>query len=82
MEERTKIYQFDEPLNIIALMTDGVSGDLEPYDELLPSNLFEALRQRVLCYPLKQREQALLAFISYERRGSFDDRTLAILARE
>ncbi|MBX3083108.1 MAG: protein phosphatase 2C domain-containing protein [Anaerolineae bacterium] len=82
MEERTKIYQFDEPLNIIALMTDGVSSDLEPYDELLPTNLFDALGQRVLCYPLKQREQALLAFISYERRGSFDDRTLAILARE
>lgn len=82
MEERTKIYQFDEPLEMVCLMTDGVSGDLEPYTELLPSNLFEALRQRVLCYPLKQREQALLAFVSYDRRGSFDDRTLAVLARE
>lgn len=82
MEERTKIYQFDEPLDIITLMTDGVSGDLEPYADLLPTNLFEALRQRVLCYPLKQREQALMAFISYERRGSFDDRTLLVLARE
>jgi hypothetical protein len=82
MEERTKIYQFDEPLDIVALMTDGLSSDLEPYAELLHTNLFEALRQRVLCYPLKQREQALLAFISYERRGSFDDRTLAVLSRE
>ncbi|MBX3061537.1 MAG: protein phosphatase 2C domain-containing protein [Anaerolineae bacterium] len=82
MEERTHVYQFDEPLDIVALMTDGISSDLEPYDDLLHNNLFEALRQRVLCYPLKQREQALLAFISYERRGSFDDRTLAVLARE
>jgi hypothetical protein len=80
--ERTKVYQFDEPLDIVALMTDGLSGDLEPYADLLHSHLFEALRQRVLCYPLRQREQALLAFIGYDRRGSFDDRTLAVLSRE
>lgn len=79
--ERTKVYQFDEPLDIVALMTDGLSGDLEPYAELLHTNLFEALRNRVLCYPLKYQEQALLALISYDRRGSFDDRTLAVLAR-
>jgi hypothetical protein len=80
--ERTKVYQFDEPLDVVALMTDGLSGDLEPYSDLLHTHLFEALRQRVLCYPLRQREQALLAFISYDRRGSFDDRTLAVLSRE
>jgi serine/threonine protein phosphatase PrpC len=79
--ERTKVYQFDEPLDIVALMTDGLSGDLEPYAELLHTNLFEALRNRVLCYPLAQREQALLSLISYDRRGSFDDRTLAVLSR-
>ena len=79
--ERTKVYQFDEPLDIVALMTDGLSGDLEPYAELLHTNLFEALRSRVLCYPLKYQEQALLALISYDRRGSFDDRTLAVLSR-
>jgi serine/threonine protein phosphatase PrpC len=80
--ERTKVYQFDEPLDIVALMTDGLSGDLEPYDELLHTNLFEALRSRVLCYPLPQRENALLSLISYDRRGSFDDRSLAVLSRE
>ncbi len=79
--ERTKVYQFDEPLDIVCLMTDGLSGDLEPYTELLHTNLFEALRDRVLCYPLSQREQVLLDFISYDRRGSFDDRTLAVLSR-
>ncbi len=79
--ERAKVYQFDEPLDIVALMTDGLSGDLEPYAELLHTNLFEALRNRVLCYPLKQREAALLPLISYDRRGSFDDRTLAVLSR-
>jgi serine/threonine protein phosphatase PrpC len=78
--ERTKVYQFDEPLDIVCLMTDGLSGDLEPYDELLHANLFEALRNRVLCYPMRQREQALLSLISYDRRGSFDDRTLAVLS--
>ncbi len=78
--ERTKVYQFDEPLDIVCLMTDGLSGDLEPYAELLHTNLFEALRYRVLCYPTRQREQALLSLISYDRRGSFDDRTLAVLS--
>ncbi len=80
-KRRAKVYQFDERLNLVALMTDGLSSDLEPYDELLQPNLFGALRQRVLCYPLPLREQALLSLISYERRGSFDDRTLAVLAR-
>jgi hypothetical protein len=79
--ERTKVYQFDEPLDIVALMTDGLSGDLEPYAELLHTHLFEKLRNRVLCYPLKHRESALLEMISYDRRGSFDDRTLAVLSR-
>lgn len=81
-KRRTKVYQFDERLSIVALMTDGLSGDLEPYDELLQPNLLGALRQRVLCYPLHLRESALLSLISYERRGSFDDRTLAILSRD
>ncbi|HVO44597.1 MAG TPA: PP2C family serine/threonine-protein phosphatase [Aggregatilineales bacterium] len=79
--ERTKVYQFDDPLDIVAMMTDGLSGDLEPYVELLHNNLFEVLRHRVICYPLPQRELALLAMISYDRRGSFDDRTLAVLSR-
>ena len=79
--ERTRVYQFDEPLDIVALMTDGLSGDLEPYAELLHTNLFEMLRNRVLCYPLPQRESALLSMISYDRRGSFDDRTLAVLSK-
>jgi serine/threonine protein phosphatase PrpC len=78
--ERTRVYQFDEPLDVVALMTDGLSGDLEPYAELLHTNLFEALRNRVLCYPLPQQERALLSLISYDRRGSFDDRTLAVLS--
>ncbi|HLY25676.1 MAG TPA: PP2C family serine/threonine-protein phosphatase, partial [Aggregatilineales bacterium] len=79
--DRVKVYQFDEPLDIVALMTDGLSGDLEPYAELLHTRLFESLRERVLCYPLKQQERALLARISYDRRGSFDDRTIAVLSR-
>jgi Protein phosphatase 2C len=81
--ERTKVYDFDEPLDVITMMTDGISGDLEPYEseEVLRNMLFAPLQQRVLCYPLPQREKALLAFISYERRGSFDDRTLAVLSR-
>src|SRR5207247_6851472 len=70
--ERTKVYQFDEPLDIVCLMTDDLSGDLQPSSQLLHTNLFEALRSRVLCYPLLQGERAVLSFISYNRRGSFD----------
>jgi hypothetical protein len=81
-KRRAKVYQFDERLSLVALMTDGLSSDLEPYEEFLQPNLLRALRQRVLCYPLPLREKALLSLISYERRGSFDDRTLAILSRD
>lgn len=81
-KRRAKVYQFDERLSLVALMTDGLSSDLEPYEELLQPNLLGALKQRVLCYPLPLREKALLSLISYERRGSFDDRTLAILSRD
>jgi hypothetical protein len=79
--ERAKVYQFDDPLDIVALITDGLSGDLEPYVDLLHPNLFEVLRRRVLCYPLPDREAALLAMIGYDRRGSFDDRTIAVLSQ-
>jgi hypothetical protein len=79
---RAKVYQFEKPLSVVALMTDGLATDMEPYAERLPTALFEVLRQRVLCYPLHQREQPLLAYLSYDRRGSFDDRTLAILSNE
>ncbi|PJF35829.1 MAG: hypothetical protein CUN49_08530 [Candidatus Thermofonsia Clade 1 bacterium] len=81
-KRRAKVYQFDERLDIVALMTDGLSSDLEVRDELLRTNLFGKLRERVLCYPLHLRASALLSLISYERRGSFDDRTLAVLARD
>jgi hypothetical protein len=80
---RAKVYQFDEQLNIVALMTDGLAGDIEPpTPERLSSQLFEPLRQKVLCYPAHLRETALLHFLSYDRRGSYDDRTLALLARD
>lgn len=76
---RARVFQFDSPLEIITLMTDGLANDLEPREHLLQPNLFEPLRRRILCYPPNQREQALLGLISYERRGSFDDRTLVVL---
>ncbi|GAB4548180.1 MAG: hypothetical protein OHK0023_10790 [Anaerolineae bacterium] len=79
---RAKVYQFEDRLNLVTLMTDGVAGDLEPFPDRLQSHLFEALRQQVLCYPPQHREMALLDYISYERRGSFDDRTLAVLSRQ
>ncbi|HRE46564.1 MAG TPA: PP2C family serine/threonine-protein phosphatase, partial [Aggregatilineales bacterium] len=79
-KRRTIVYDFEQPIRLLAMMTDGLSGDLEASGEAFSTQLFEPLRQRVLCYPLRDRERALLEFISYERRGSFDDRTLLVLS--
>lgn len=81
-KRRTRLYEFEQPISLVAMMTDGLSGDLELMGDTFASQLLEPLRQRVLCYPLRERERALLEFIAYERKGSFDDRTLAILSRD
>ena len=80
--ERTRVYEFDREISILAMMTDGLAGDLESYGDGMHAQLFEMVRSKVLCYPLDHREAALASFLNYDRRGSFDDRTLVVLSRE
>lgn len=80
--ERTRVYEFDREISILAMMTDGLAGDLESYGDGMHAQLFEMVRNKVLCYPLEHREAALASFLNYDRRGSFDDRTLVVLSRE
>jgi hypothetical protein len=78
--ERRKCAVFieDEPLHCLA-MTDGVSDDFLPVDKNLGS-LEKPLYSEVL---RKQSPhdaaQALDALISYDRNGSFDDRTVVCI---
>lgn len=80
--ERTRVYEFDREISILAMMTDGLAGDLESYGDGMHSQLFDMVRNKVLCYPPDHREAALASFLNYDRRGSFDDRTLVLLSRE
>ena len=73
--KRVFAYRVDQPFRVLAVGTDGVMDDFtEPFGKL--ETLFEQLDSIVTA---KQPEQALLDWLAYERRGSFDDRTLALL---
>gem|GEM_PF-1620572 len=66
-----------EPL-MFASMCDGVSDDLIPYPRNL-ARFFEFMQDIALRDPA---EESLLEFLKYEKRGSFDDRTIALLVRD
>ncbi len=66
-----------EPLMFVS-MCDGVSDDLIPYPRNLP-RMFDFMQEIAL---KDAAEEALLEFLKYEKRGSFDDRTLVLLFRE
>jgi hypothetical protein len=73
--KRIKLLELDEEILMFASMCDGVSDDLIPYPRNLP-RFFEFMQDIVLKDPA---EDALLDFLKYEKRGSFDDRTIALL---
>lgn len=73
--ERVQVQILDQPIQLLAAMCDGVADDFIPFDRLLPK-IFEYLAR--LTDP-PEPEQALLDLLKYEKRGSFDDRTLALL---
>ena len=64
------------PLGLcLVIATDGVMDDfMPPYGKL--ENLYEFLRP---LYTANQPAHWLLDWLGYERRGSFDDRTLVAL---
>lgn len=73
---RVKVYQLPMPPRLLAAMCDGVGDDFIPYDKLLP-NLFKGLNNQVIT--ADDPEAMLLKALEYEKRGSFDDRTLALI---
>lgn len=76
-EQRTRIHRFETPPRGILLMTDGIADDLTPIDRNGPTLAREL--DSVLRHPSPER--ALLELTAYEKRGSFDDRTLAMAWR-
>ena len=75
----SKVIVLDEPhpAKLIFVMTDGVADDLYPPLERLPG-LIKPM-SGVLASP--HPDEALLELISYNRPGSFDDRTLAVVCK-
>ena len=75
---RIKVYRMEIEPVMIACMCDGVSDDLVPYSRNLPT-LFERLNE---ISRDGAPEKKLLDFLGYEKRGSFDDRTLALIYQD
>lgn len=72
---RIKVYHLEYEPAMLACMCDGVSDDLIPYKTNLPP-LFAVLSDKVM---EDAPDKALLDFLGYDKRGSFDDRTLAVI---
>ena len=66
------VVRFEKPPRMLLAMSDGVADDFFPPEEHLP-NLLKHLA------PLYQRYDADAELLRYEKRGSFDDRTLVVL---
>ncbi len=66
------------PPALLLIMTDGVADDLAPLDLQLPTLLGgvrDALRT-------PQPDRALAQMLAYDKRASFDDRTLVVVTQE
>jgi hypothetical protein len=73
--KRVVSYWVDRPLKMIAVGSDGVMDDFTvPFGQV--ETLFEQLSPIVAA---EEPEHELLDWLAYERRSSFDDRTLALL---
>ena len=79
--ERGEVRLLQEPPALLVAMSDGVADDFIPYEKHL-EGLFRTL-DKVLAQTTENQDrdvaQILLELIGYDKRGSFDDRTLVIL---
>jgi hypothetical protein len=81
---RGEARRLEEPPEMLVAMSDGVADDFIPYEKHLPA-LFRNLDKIVAReegYHDGDAAQVLLQLIGYDKRGSFDDRTLVMLYRE
>lgn len=73
--DRVTVHHMETP-RLLAAMCDGVADDFIPLERHI-GELLTGLHQKVLG-EAEHPEQALLDLLAYDRRGSFDDRTLAL----
>ena len=76
---RVSIQELTAPLQLGLVATDGITDDFYPFDRYAP-RLVQGVRSGVLEQDHRLWAEALTETISYERRGSFDDRTLVMVA--
>jgi hypothetical protein len=82
LNRETIVHELDRAPWLLMAMTDGVSDDMVPYDRNVPRFLLPGIeRAGVLTIEdsLDEAAQKLLMMISYEKKGSFDDRTLVVM---
>jgi len=72
---QAQIRRMEPPPRMLLAMTDGVADDFFPPEQNLPK-LLEHLDRVAL---RQDADTALLDLLRYEKRGSFDDRTLVML---
>lgn len=78
LERRVRFLVVDD-VHALAVMTDGVADDFFPIDDKMPG-LLDDVQREAEYWP--EAESGLLDWLRYERRGSNDDRTLALVLRE
>jgi len=76
--DRRVYFHISKSLAAAAVMTDGVADDYFPADQRLPDLFREVLPS--VAHP-NEPKAALLEWIKYEKKGSSDDRTVALLYR-
>ncbi|GEM_PF-904681 len=77
--ERVHVQILPQSVQMLAAMCDGVADDFIPFERYLPK-FFEQHLARLT--DQEQSEENLLILLGYEKRGSFDDRTLTLLYHE
>lgn len=77
-ELESKVFFAIKPgVDAVAVMTDGVADDFFPAETYMPG-MFVKVYSELL---KEKAEKNLLEWLSYDLRGSFDDRTLVVLHR-
>lgn len=76
--EHRVFFTIKPEVGAVAVMTDGIADDFFPAATAMP-RMFELICENLI--GSEKPAENLLNWLSYERRGSFDDRTIVILHR-
>lgn len=75
-DSRIQLYNLNEVPHFLVVMTDGVADDVLESEQQNTRTLFDALRHYT---QEKSPAQAICTWLGYDKRGSFDDRTLVVI---